>query len=181
MCNLTGFVILVPLKSILSNNLAIAFMEIVFLQIGFCHIVHVDVDNKFRSVFEVMCTSLSLHFSAAAKGNHQSMSIEQFFKYANKAVTIATQAVTIATQDQATLSVWVPAILLSAYAWNSSPIDGTNIIQSIPAVGQPFHFLLDINITNANIDPILHQAPSVVQYLLGVSHHVLFAQDILNS
>ena len=63
MCNLTGFVILVPLKSILSNNLAVAFMERVLLQIGFCHIVYVDADNKFRSVFEVMCNSLSLSAS----------------------------------------------------------------------------------------------------------------------
>ena len=147
-------------------------MERVLLQIGFCHIVHVDADNKFKSVFEVMCNSLSLWFSAAAKGNHQSVSIERFFKYANKAVTIA-------TQDQATLSVWVLAILLAASAWNSSPIDGTNIIWSIPAVGRPFQFPLDINITNKNIDPVLHQAQSVVQYLLGISQHVSFAQDIL--
>ena len=107
MCNLTGFVILVPTETILSNALAVVFMERVLLQIGFCHVVHVDADNKFKSVFEAMCKSLSLRFSTAAKGNHQSVSIERFFKYANKAVTIA-------TQDRATLSVWVPAILLAA-------------------------------------------------------------------
>ena len=148
MCNLTGFVILAPLRSILSNDLAVAFMERVLLQIWFCHIIHVDAGNKFRSVFEVMCNSLSLWFSAVAKGNHQSLSIEQFFKYANTAVTIA-------TQDWATLSVWVPAILLAMYAWNSSLIDGTDIIWSIPAVGRPFCFLLDINITSKSIDPVL--------------------------
>ena len=172
MCDLTGFVILVPIKTILSSALAVVFMERVLLQIGFCHVVHVDADNKFKSVFEAMCKSLSLRFSTAAKGNHQSVSIERFFKYANKAVTIA-------TQDRATLSVWVPAILLAAYAWNSSPIDGTDIIRSIPAVGRPFWFPLDLAITNADIDPVIHQAPAVVQYLLGVSSHVSFAQDIL--
>ena len=172
MCDLTGFVILTPLKSILSQDLAVVFMESVLLQIGFCHMVHVDADNKFRSVFEAMCKSLSLRLSIAAKGNHQSVSIERFFKYANKAVTIA-------TQDRATLSVWVPAILLAAYAWNSSPIDGTDIIRSIPAIGRPFRFPLDLDITNGNIDPVLQQAPAVVQYLLGVSFQVSFAQDIL--
>jgi hypothetical protein len=126
-CNLIGFAILVLIKSILSSAVAVAFMERVPLQIGFCRSVHVNANNKFKSALEAMCKLLSLQFSTAVKGNHQSISIDQFFKYANKAVTIA-------TKDRATLSIWIPAILLDTYAWNCSPIDGTDILWSIPAV-----------------------------------------------
>jgi hypothetical protein len=53
--------------------------------------IHIDANNKFRSVFEAVCKSLSLWLSVAAKGNHQSVSIMQFVKRVNNAVTIATQ------------------------------------------------------------------------------------------
>ena len=172
MCNLIGFAILVLIKSIPSRALAVAFIERVLLQIGFWHSIHINANNKVKYVFKAMCKLLSIWFSTAAKWIHQSVSIEHFFKYTNKAVTIV-------TQDWATLSIWVPAILLAAYAWNSSPIDGTGILQSISAVGWPFQFPLNLALTNKDIDPIVHQAPAVVQYLLGVSSHVSFAQDIL--
>jgi hypothetical protein len=173
MCDLTGFTIVVPLVSIFAADLAVAFMQNVLLQIGFCHMVHVDADNKFLSVFEEMCTLLQIRFSPAAKGNHQSVSVERFFRFANKAVTIA-------TQDRNTIpDVWVPAIMLAAYAWNSSPIDGTDIIRSIPAVGRPFRFPLDLTVTNIDLTPVLNQATAVSSYLKNIASNAAFSLQII--
>lgn len=34
--------------------------------------------------------------------------------------------------------------MISAYAWNAMPIDGTDIIQIVPAIGRPLRFPMDI-------------------------------------
>ena len=90
MCNLIGFAILVLIKSIPSRALAVAFIERVLLQIGFWHSIHINANNKVKYVFKAMCKLLSIWFSTAAKWIHQSVSIEHFFKYTNKAVTMVT-------------------------------------------------------------------------------------------
>ena len=56
------------------------------------------------------------------------------------------QAVGIAANDRDTISIFVEAAYTAAYAWNSSPIDGTDIIRSVPAVGRPFRFPYDLTI-----------------------------------
>ena len=133
-CNINGFVLLAPLKTILSNNLTISIMERDLLQIGFCHDVHIDACFKLKSVFEAMCNSLSHRFSTAAKGRYQFVSEILTFNDTNNAVNIA-------NQDWTTLSVWVPTISLAVYIYSSCPISST-VIQGIPAVGDYFGFLL---------------------------------------
>ena len=36
--------------------------------------------------------------------------------------------------------------IATGYAWNSAPIDGTDNIRSIPAVGRELHFPIDTNL-----------------------------------
>jgi hypothetical protein len=35
---------------------------------------------------------------------------------------------------------YIPASTLDCYDWNISPIDGTDIVRSVTAVGRGFHF-----------------------------------------
>ena len=34
--------------------------------------------------------------------------------------------------------------MIAAYAWNAMPIDGTDICRSIPVIGRPLRFPMDI-------------------------------------
>jgi hypothetical protein len=68
--------------------------------------------------------------------------------------------------------------MTACYAWNSSPIDGTDILHGVTAVGRPFLFPIDILLA---LPPQLcsDNATDVTQYLQFVSEHASFSQAIL--
>ena len=43
--------------------------------------------------------------------------------------------------------IFFPAGTTVGYAWNSAPIDGTDIFRIIPTIGRELHFPLDINLS----------------------------------
>ena len=133
MCDMTQFMIMIPTPDIHTHTLAKLFMQDVLLKIGFCSMVVVDDGSSFKDTFKEMCNTLNIHYHLLAKGNHQALSVERFHHYLNKAVMIA-------QNDRQNTSDFVPAACATAYAWNSSPINGTNIICSISAVGREFKF-----------------------------------------
>ena len=55
-----------------------------------CGMVVVDAGINFLAIFEAMCDVLTIRFHAAAMGNHKAVSIQHYFRFLNKAVTIAT-------------------------------------------------------------------------------------------
>ena len=74
---------------------------------------------------------------AVSRGNHRAIRNERFHRYLNKALKI-----TVA--DLRSVTAWWQTVLFSVYAWNASPIDGTDIIRSSAAVGREFPFPIDI-------------------------------------
>ena len=56
--------------------------------------------------------------------------------------------VTIAAKDRGTNDIFVAAGAAAGYAWNSSHIDGTNILLSVPAIGHELRFPLDVDISD---------------------------------
>jgi hypothetical protein len=82
--------------------------------------VVVDAGSNFLAIFESMCNVLNIQFHATAKSNHKAVSVERYFWFVNKATTIA-------INDRDDPHVWVPAAMTAGYAWNSAPIDGTDI------------------------------------------------------
>ena len=83
--------------------------------------------------------------------------MERFFRYLNKAVAIA-------ANDRNTNQVFIETSHCAAYAWNSSCIDGTDIVRSVVAVGREFKFPLDIT---------LHDAPTPVHGSVSAVHSSL--------
>jgi hypothetical protein len=65
-----------------------------------------------------------------ARGNHKAVSVQRFF----------------VLSDRGTNKVFVEAVHCSAYAWKASPIDGTDIIRSVTAVGREFKFPFDLTL-----------------------------------
>ena len=141
MCNLTGFSILVDLPTVDSATLAAAFMKDVLLRVGFCLLVCPDADSKFKAHFTTMCEALNLPCKPGLKGNHKSVLVERLFNFFNRALAIASN------QRSNDNRVSVEALHCANYAWNASCIDGTDIIRSVPAIGRPFRFPIDCNLS----------------------------------
>jgi hypothetical protein len=171
MCDLTGFVLVNATNNIAAHDLARLFVQEVLLKIGFCGLVVVDDGGNLKGLFVAVCDILSIIIHVAAHGNHKAVGIERFHKFLNKAVAIA-------SNDRGTNTVFVEAAHTAACAWNSSPIDGTDIIRSVPAVGRPFRFPFDLSFAPAPT-PISDQASDVHAFLRLAGPTAQFAKQML--
>ena len=173
MDDLTGFVIVAEFKVISSATIAALFMQQVLLKVGMCGMIRPDADSKFQGDFVSMCELLHIPCDPAARNNHKSVSVERFFKFANKALTIA-------TNSHGSTGVSVEAIHVAAYAWNASVIDGTEIIRSVPAVGRPFRFPIDADLTIQSDLPVSSsEITNVHDFIRLGQEQSVFAQNIL--
>jgi hypothetical protein len=99
-------------------------------------------------------------------------SLTRFHSFLNKSVTLA-------TNDRDNIAeVYIPASALACYAWNSSPIDGTYIVRSVPAVGREFWFPFDFEYVPS---PTLtdDSAGVVHRYLSLAGSNWTFAAEVL--
>jgi hypothetical protein len=135
-----------------------------------CGLVVVDAGSTFCGIFADACALLGLRLHPASRGNHKAVSVERFFRYLNKAVTIA-------SSDRGTLLVWVEAAMIATYAWNCSPIDGTDVVRSVPAMGREFRFPFDL--ASNSFSPCEDTSASVLQYIKQTSSHVDFACSVI--
>ena len=138
-------------------ELSRAFMEGTSLKLGFCMVVAVDDDSKFMALFESMANALNIRLHRVAKRNHKAIGVERYHKFLNHNATILSAA-------RQTHKCFVEVALVSAYAWNAMPIDGTDIIRSIPAIGRPFRFHIDVTLAELPT-PTTNTAKSTVAYI----------------
>ena len=115
------------------------FMEQVILNFGMVVIAVVDDDSRFRSTFEAMCKMLKITFWPLSRGSQKGNSVERYHKSLNKTQTIS-------GQDRRTHGVFHQNIKTSQYAWNSVPIDNTDIPRCEAALDREFRFPLDIEL-----------------------------------
>ena len=87
-----------------------------------------------------MCDVLNMNHDVLEKRNYKGLTVEHFHRFLNKSVTIF-------AQNRSTNDMFVPAGIAAVYAWNSVPIDGTDILCSISVIGREFHFPIDINLS----------------------------------
>ena len=65
------------------------------------------------------------------------------------------------------------------YAWNAIPIDGTDTIRSVPAIGLELRYPLDISL-GPTPDVIYNPSESVATYLRYLEHDVPFSRQPLD-
>ena len=171
MCDLTQFVISTIVKNPNSLELAKCFMEQVLLSYGMCSVVAVDADSKFKSVFEEMCKQLKIMFWPIARGNHKGLSVERYHRFLNKSQTIA-------GQSRGTHLTIFQNAKLSQYAWNSAPIDNTDVTRSMAAIGREFQFPLDVELRPT---PTLNDTKNsnLLEYLRALSNNGPFAASVV--
>ena len=100
-----------------------------------------------------MCKALNINCDILAKRNHKGLLVDKFQRFLNKAITNA-------AEDSGTNDVFLAASVLARCAWNSSPIDGTDILRSVPAIGR------DLDIDSSALPSLIsNNSESVVSYL----------------
>ena len=129
MCYLTQFFISNITTETHAENLAKHFMKNLVLLFSMVPILFVDSHSWFKSVFKDICAALGIIYWPLARGNHKGMSIEKYHRFLKK-----TQA--ILGQDRGAHELFLKNAKTSQYAWNSAPIDGTDILKKIAAVGR---------------------------------------------
>ena len=171
MCGMTQFVIAVPVPNETAATLTEHFIQHVLLKFGICHLVILDDGNPFKGVFAAICKALNINYDILAKRNHKGLLVEKFHRFINKAIIIV-------AEDRRTNDIFVAASVVAGCVWNSFPIDGTDILRSIPAIGQELRFPLDIDLSA--LHPInSSNAESVVSYLRLTDSNRYFASTIL--
>ena len=74
---------------------------------------------------------------AVVRGNHMAIKNERFHRYMNKAFKIP-------IADLRLVMAWRKTVFFAIYVWNTSPINGTDIIRSSAAIGKKIPFPIDI-------------------------------------
>ena len=78
----------------------------------------------FKKTFQ---NTLLILVHAFARGNHKEIINEGFHRYLNKVQNIN-------SADKGSLHQWLKGVLLALYAWNSGPVDRTDIVLSVVAI-----------------------------------------------
>ena len=88
MCNLTQFVIAVPVPIEKSSTLTEYFVQYVLLKFGICHFVVLDDGSPFIDVFSTIRKAFCITYNSLAKRNHKDFLVEKNHKFLNKSITI---------------------------------------------------------------------------------------------
>jgi hypothetical protein len=173
MCDMTHFISVIYLQITLAYDLTPMCMHEMLIKVGFCIVVIIDKGSTFKGEFQEMCRILKIRWHVIARANHQGLVIKRFNHFLNKSITTATP-----NRRHANKAVIIPATHLSAYAWNSAPIDGKGVIHSVCVVGREFRFPFNVEymptpgITKNN-------TASVLEYLSLSIGQGRFAAEIL--
>ena len=173
MCDLTQFIVSCILIDKRSEALSKIFIEQVILTFGMVAVVVVDANSLFRSTFEAICKLLKLTLWPLSRKKHRGNSIERYHRFLNKKQTIS-------GQDRGAHEGFHQNIKTSQYAWNSAPVDETDIPRYVAAVGREFRFPLDIELLD---QPSLNnkENSALFHYLRNVSCNSQFSISILQT
>jgi hypothetical protein len=148
-----SFALLEPVTSASASTFASAIMKMQ-LRFGFCHTVVLDRDSKFFSICRKSLDLLRMNCHVLSCNNHNPMLVERLNRYFNKGLRIM-------TNKHNSVCVALEALLLLVYAWNLCPIPGTDISQSLVAVGRKFAF--PINFSTNKHRKLTSSLPSTVE------------------
>ena len=172
MCDMTQFVVSIPIKYTEASYLARLFVAGIFLKFGLCLMVIVGDGNTFRGEFEQMYEMLNMRFHIVAKRNYKAVGIEQYHKF-----LIFSQR--IESERRQTPEAFVEIGMVTACAWDASPIDGTDIIRSVPAIGRELRFPIDMN-TAQKPQQSNNKALTMANYLRLLDRNVDFSRELLS-
>ena len=83
MCDISQFVVIVPVPDESSTTLTSYFIQYVLLKFGLRHLIVLDDGISFN-----ICKAFYLKHNVLTKHNHRGLTVESFHRFFNKSVTI---------------------------------------------------------------------------------------------
>jgi hypothetical protein len=136
---MTGFASLAFLSELTSDLIARLAFSHIFVPNGLPKLILIDDGSEFKGLLTQMCEAIGLQYYVACPEAHNAILCERFHRYLNKVAKIG-------VIEHQTYEQWRMDSLFACYAWNASPIDGTDVIRSFAAKARTFKFPLDIQI-----------------------------------
>ena len=127
--NMIQFVVVGLVLDESATTLVSNIIHHVLMKFGNCRFVALYDSSHFKSTIITMCQALNLSYEVLTKRNHNEFTVEHFRKFLNKSATIA-------AADRDTYDICFPTSIVTCYVWNSTLIDGTDILCSISAIGR---------------------------------------------
>ena len=84
MCDLTQFVVVVPVPGMTASIIAKYFMQEVLLKFGIGHLVVIYDDVPFKGICIAACDSLHLKYESVSTHNHKVVLIEKLHCFLNE-------------------------------------------------------------------------------------------------
>ena len=146
---MTGFASATFVDALDSETMTKAAFTAFFIVHGLPRLVIIDSGSEFAGALITLCSSISIPHYTVSKGNHKAIMCERFHRYLNKIQRIH-------AADCETFQDFMFGTIFAVYAWNSAPVDGTNIARSYAAMGREFPFPIDFE--HEPITPRDHEA-----------------------
>ena len=158
LCVMTGFAGVGPLQSEKAEDGATCAYQHFFIARGLPLLVVIDDGSTFKGFLLRLLGILGIAHYCVTKENHRAIICERFHRYLNKVEKI--HAAECQSYEE-----WLMGALFAVYAWNASPVDGTDICRSMAAIGRDFPFPIDVE--NNAIVPRQHtfQGDQVLEHL----------------
>ena len=137
-CDISRFAVVVFVPYNTSTTLENHFIQHILMKFGLYHLDILDDGNLFKGVFIIMCQACNLNDDILAKRNNKRHTVEYLCRFLNNSVTIG-------AEERVTNDIFVPTSIATGYSCNYTPIDGTDILRSIPAIGRELYVNININ------------------------------------
>ena len=133
---MTGFATATFVDSLDSETMTKAAFTAFFITHGLPRLVVIDSGSEFAGALQTLCGAIGIPHYTVSKGNHKAIICERFHRYLNKVQKIH-------AANCETFQDFMYGTIFAVYAWNSAPVDGTNVVRSYAAIGREFPFPID--------------------------------------
>ena len=125
-----------------------------FIPNGLPKLVLIDQGSENKGHLVNMCQTMHIHHHVVAPEQHNGILCERFHRFLNKVQKIN-------AADTQSFTQWVQGTLFALYAWNASPIDGTDIMRSFAAKARVFPFPFEITQDHVDRVPPTEGEPAI--------------------
>ena len=156
---MTGFATVAFISNIDSKNMArIAFSQFFTIR-GMPRLILIDDGSENKGDLISLCNILKLDHHTVSPESHDGILNERFHRYLNKTQKIG-------AADMRTFEEWAMNSMFATYAWNASPVDGTDIQRAFAAVSKYFNFPMDMTAQTITEPPLKKRRSNSAQEVI---------------
>ena len=121
LCNLTAFATVGHLPNLEGEVVTQVVMSQVIMPNGLPKLVLIDDDSLFKKDLMTILEDVGIPYHVVSPEQHEGVLCERFHRYMNKVQGLM-------GLDTGTHTNWMINASFAAYAWNATPVDGTDVV-----------------------------------------------------